>query len=101
MKGRKCQISIKNVPTEQLARSLALLTGESLTDAIRGALEERYDRLRRVRAGRSLADELNQIGRRCAQRPLISSLTDDEILGYDEFGAPAQRLWIPLPSLPS
>ena len=52
-------ISIKNAPTKQLGRSLALLTGESLTDAIRSALEERYDRLRRARAGRSLADELN------------------------------------------
>ena len=83
-------ISIKNAPTKQLARSLALLTGESLTDAIRSALEERYDRLRRARAGRSLADELNQLGRRCAQRPLISSLTDDKILGYDEFGVPTQ-----------
>jgi antitoxin VapB len=83
-------ISIKNAPTKQLARSLALLTGESLTDAIRSALEERYDRLRRARAGRSLADELNLIGRRCAPRPLISSLTDDKILGYDEFGVPTQ-----------
>ena len=83
-------ISIKNTQTEQLARSLALLTGESLTDAIRSSLEERYDRLRRAREGRSVADELNRIGVRCARRPVISSLTDNEILGYDEFGAPTR-----------
>ena len=83
-------ISIKHAQTAPLARSLALLTGESLTDAIRSSLEERYDRLRRAREGRSVADELNRIGVRCALRPVISSLTDNEILGYDEFGAPTR-----------
>ena len=83
-------ISIKNTQTEQVARSLALLTGESLTDAIRSSLEERYERLRRAREGRSLADELNRTGVRCSRRPVISSLTDDEILGYHEFGAPTR-----------
>jgi antitoxin VapB len=83
-------ISIKNDQTESLARRLAELTGESLTEAIRAALEERYDRLRRGRSGRSLADELNVIGLRCAKRPIISQLSADEILGYDEAGVPSR-----------
>jgi antitoxin VapB len=79
-------ISIKNDQTELLARKLADLTGETLTEAIRAAVAERYDRLRRARSGRSLADELNAIAVRCAKRPLISQLSADEILGYDESG---------------
>ena len=83
-------ISIKNPETEGLARKLAALTGESLTDAIRQAVAEKYDRVRRGRAKRSLADELNEIALRCASLPRISNLAEDEILGYDEFGAPTQ-----------
>jgi len=83
-------ISIKNSQTELLARKVAELTGESLTEAVRAALAERYDRLRRARSGRSLADELNAIALRCANRPLVSQLSDDEILGYDELGVPTR-----------
>ena len=83
-------ISIKNDQTEQLARKLADLTGETLTDAVRVAVTERYDRLRRARRGRSLSDELNQIALRCALRPLVSHLSADEILGYDDSGVPSR-----------
>jgi antitoxin VapB len=83
-------ISIKNDETETLTRKLAELTGESITEAIRTAVQERYNRLRRDTAGKSLASDLNAIGRHCASLPIISNLTDDEILGYDEFGAPTR-----------
>lgn len=83
-------ISIKNDQTERLARKLAEITGETLTEAIRAAVAERYDRIRRARSGHSLADELNAIALRCAQRPVISELSDDEILGYDESGVPSR-----------
>lgn len=75
-------ISIKNEPTEQLARKLADLAGESLTEAIRTAVEERYERLCQARSGRSLADDLNQIGMRCARLPVIHDLSEEEILGF-------------------
>lgn len=88
--GHTVSISIKNDQTELLARKLAELTGETLTEAIRAAVAERYDRMRRARSGRSLADELNAIGVRCAKRPVISPLSPDEILGYGESGAPAR-----------
>jgi hypothetical protein len=51
---------------------------------------ERYDRLRRARSGRSLIDELTVIAQRYARRPVISQLSDDEILGYDESGVPTR-----------
>jgi antitoxin VapB len=89
-KGSSVPISIKNPETEDLARKLANLTGESLTSVINAALAERYARLRRSRPGVSLHDELSAIADRCANRPIITDLTDDQILGYDQFGAPTQ-----------
>jgi antitoxin VapB len=83
-------ISIKNDQTELLARKLAELTGETLTEAVRAALAERYERLRRARSGRSLAGELNAIALRCAKRPVVSRLSAEEILGYDERGVPTR-----------
>jgi antitoxin VapB len=83
-------ISIKNNRTELLARRLAELTGETLTEAVRVAVAERYERLRRARSGRSLASELTAIALRCSKRPVVSPLSDDEILGYDESGVPTQ-----------
>ena len=83
-------ISIKNDQTEQLARKLAELTGETITEALRVSVEERYARLRRARSRRSLADDLNAIALRCAKRPVVSQLSDDEILGYDDSGIPSR-----------
>ena len=83
-------ISIKNGPTEVLARKLAQLTGESLTEAVRASLAERYERIRRDRSGRPLAAELNEIAVRCANLPDVSQLSADEILGYDEHGIPTR-----------
>jgi len=34
--------------------------------------------------------QLESIALRCAERPLVSPLSDDEILGYDESGAPTR-----------
>lgn len=83
-------ISIKNDQTEQLARKLAERTEESLTEAIRVAVAERYDRICRERSGLTLGEEMNAIGLRCANRPLVSQLSADELLGYDESGLPTQ-----------
>lgn len=83
-------ISIKNDQTEFLARKVAELTGETLTEAVRAALAERYDRLRRTRSGFTLADELTAIALRCAKRPVVSTLSADEILGYDASGVPTR-----------
>ena len=83
-------ISIQNDQIERLASQLAELTGETLTEAIRAAVVEKYERLNQARAGRSLADDLNEIGLRCAKRPIVSHLLDEEILGYNPCGAPTK-----------
>ena len=57
--------------------------------AIRRAAEERLHRVRRERAAGSLATELLQIGKRCADLPEVDRRTPDEILGYDDHGLPS------------
>jgi antitoxin VapB len=80
--------SIKNPEADRLARRLVGITGESLTDAVTGALRERVERLAAKRRARSLADELDAIARRCAELPVMDARTEEEILGYDEHGLP-------------
>jgi antitoxin VapB len=81
-------LNIKNDETHRLARELAMLTGESMTEAVTAAVRERPARLRRERAG-GLADRLLTIGRDCAarlQEPYRSA--DHSDLLYDERGLP-------------
>ena len=81
-------LNIKDAATERSVRELAALTGETVTAAIRHAAEERLQRVRRKHAGRSLAEEILEIGRRCAALPDRETRTADEILGYGAHGLP-------------
>jgi antitoxin VapB len=81
-------LNIRNPETEKLAEALARLTGETKTAAVTRALRERLARLRRERAQRRLADELDEIARQCARLPVRDRRTPDDILGYDENGLP-------------
>ncbi len=80
-------LSLKDKETDRLARKVAALTGETLTDAIRTALTERLqrERLRRGQPAR-LSDRLLEIGTHCAALPDVHTRNPDEILGYDETG---------------
>ena len=53
------------------------------------SLLDRLARLRRDRAARRLADELDRIALRCASLPAKDRRAADEILGYDEDGVPS------------
>lgn len=83
-------ISLKDPETDRLAREVAELTGESLTEAIRTALAERLGRERRRRApGRpGLAQRLKALGQECAALPDFDARSADEIIGYDDLGVP-------------
>jgi antitoxin VapB len=81
-------LSIKHPEADRLARALAAQTGENITDAIIVALRERLARTRRHRRGLPLSAALLDIGRRCAQLPVVDDRPPDEILGYDTQGAP-------------
>lgn len=82
-------LSIKNEDAERLARQVAKETGESLTQAIEPALQERLQRLTRQRRGRVVAELLEDIPRRVDDLPTIDGRPEAGILGYDGQGCPA------------
>ena len=80
-------LSIKTAEADRLARQLAALTGESLTEAVTVAIRERIQRLRPgddvfLERIRRLQDEI-------AAMPVVDPRTGDEIIGYDENGLPS------------
>ena len=81
-------LNIRNPETERLAEAVAKLAGETKTEAVTRALQDRLERLRRERAGRRLADDIDELARRCAALPVRDARTVDEILGYDGAGLP-------------
>jgi len=88
-------LNIKDPETEQLAREVAAITGESKTGAIRTALRERKGRL----ALQHAAGDREQALRALLETEICPSLPpgtmgqapspeeQDEILGYDRRGA--------------
>jgi antitoxin VapB len=81
-------INIKDADTDRLARELAALTGEPITEAVRTAIELRLAALRR-RAALSRASDLDAIVERGRARPMLDRRGVDEILGYGDDGLPA------------
>ena len=80
-------ISIKDPETDRLARALADATGESITETIRRALEERLDRTTRAKRP-GLAAAIARIQERAALLPVLDKRTADAIIGYDAKGVP-------------
>jgi antitoxin VapB len=85
----KMALSIKDHDTEQLARTLAERTGESITLATKRALQERLRRLGSNMRKAALLEDLEAIQRRWNALPVLDDRSADEILGYDENGLPS------------
>ncbi len=83
-------LSLKDKETDSLAREVARLTGETLTEAIRTSLRERlrHEQLKRGE-GPELVKALQEIAKRCAALPVLDHRGEDEILGYGENGLPS------------
>jgi antitoxin VapB len=81
-------LSIRNSRAEKLAREVAAQSGESLTEAIIHALEERLERLKGHRTTTDVAVEIMKISLRCRALPEKDQRSPDEILGYDDRGLP-------------
>ncbi len=80
-------LNIKAPEAHELAKELANLTGESMTQAVITAIRERLMRESKRRSKRALAEEIMEIGRRCAAGPTINPTASQESL-YDEDGLP-------------
>ena len=86
-------LSIKNKEFEDTARELARLTGKSITEAGLVGLKrelERQKNIRLVTHSESRVERAMKIAQKSAARPVVGVLSDDEVLGYDEIGAPTK-----------
>jgi antitoxin VapB len=82
-------LSIRNPETENLARQVSRLAGETMTEAITKSLRERLERLQRTRKERNLRRDIDEILARVDALPELDNRSADEILGYDENGLPS------------
>jgi antitoxin VapB len=78
-------LSIKSDHADRLARELAALTGESITDVVTSSLEQRLALERKRHRGRGVSD----IVERYKTLPVLDDRPADELLQYDEHGLPA------------
>jgi antitoxin VapB len=81
-------LSIKSDEADRLARELVAETGESLTEAVVIALQERLVR-KRARQGPPMGVRLRRLQSDVATLPVLDPRTPNEILGYDDNGLPA------------
>ncbi len=81
-------LHINNPVVEQKVREMALTTGESITDAIGTAADERIARINStgVDIPSPTVDEILELMHSFKLRPINTELTDDEILGYGPDG---------------
>ena len=81
-------LNIRNQHAEELAVTVARLAGETKTQAVTQALQERLDRIRAASVGKNFVEDILEIGRQCAALPVLDDRSADEIIGYDENGLP-------------
>ena len=83
-------LRFKDQEPDSLARQVASLTGESLTEAVRGALGL-WLRDEQLKRGKRPWDDaaIDAIIARFKALPVLDDRIDDEILGYDEGSLPS------------
>jgi antitoxin VapB len=81
-------INIKDPHTDRLARELAAVTGQPITAAVREAIEQRLEHLRR-RESLGRGAELSGIIERGRRRRTLDERVEEEILGYGTDGLPS------------
>jgi antitoxin VapB len=82
-------MNIKNPHTHELARELAGLTGETVTQAVTVALQERLDRVRREKSAEARIQRMHELAAEIRSRlPADAFAIDHGDLLYDELGLP-------------
>ena len=82
-------LNIENPRTFQAAHELAEATGESLTEAVTTAIEDRLRGLRKARQGAQAEAGVADLQAFVASLPDRDPRPADAILGYDAFGLPS------------
>lgn len=81
-------LNIKDPEVYRMVREIADQTGQTLTDVVRHAVKREHDRVKRTKPDTILIAQLMEIADRCASLPVLDDRSDDEIIGYDEYGVP-------------
>ncbi|MCG8360807.1 MAG: type II toxin-antitoxin system VapB family antitoxin [Kiloniellales bacterium] len=81
-------LNIKDRETDRLARQLAELTDESITEAVKAALRDRLEREQRRRGKKIDWRMLRQKQAEIARLPVADGRSAEELLDYDESGLP-------------
>lgn len=83
-------LNVKNDEAHELARELSDLTETTITEVVTLALRESLARERRRRQvqQRRQVQDLLQIAAECGELPVLDDRAPDEILAYNEHGAP-------------
>lgn len=81
--------SIKNEEADRLARQLASITGESLTEAVIQSLSERLKRHQPRARHNNPGTQLAKMAKILSKLPVHDTRSADEVLGYDEHGLPS------------
>ena len=81
-------LSVKSPEAERLAREVANATGESITQAITTALQERLQRLQATQEFAEYARGVERVQRSIRERRVLDTRSADEIIGYGPDGAP-------------
>lgn len=81
-------LNIKDAETDRLARELAEMTGQSITEAVREAIIAQLAALRR-RKRIGAESDLSAVIARGRARRVIDQRSESEILGYGDDGLPA------------
>jgi|1185.fasta_scaffold114811_2 antitoxin VapB len=82
-------LNIKNSETEKLARELARLRGQGITEAVTGALRREVERERRKPRRddkEKFHRDIDAIVQEVKRLPVLDDRPADEILGYNEQG---------------
>jgi antitoxin VapB len=83
-------LNIKDPATDRLARKLAARTGESITLAVRTAIEHRLnaETMKREREREQLFRRIRQIQKEVAALPDLTPASPHDLVEYDENGLP-------------
>ncbi len=76
-------MEIQDSRVEKLLDEVISQTGETPSQAIASALEDRLERVRKAKAAESLYEDILEISRQCRELPESDSRPYSEILGYE------------------
>ncbi len=84
-------LNIRAPEAHRLAKRLAERTGETITEVVVTALQERLARIETAQSAerRAMVEDVQALAAEFRRLPVVDPRTPDEILGYDEIGLPS------------